>query len=124
MKKVSQLSTFFFQFAVCTAFAGFALYSYLQEQNRCTEVKMRLPKIAKEIKALQQENAQLQYQIISFESPDHLLQLAQAPEYAHLKFPLLQDVLTVKEGLAVQWPGSEEKSVSSKPKSTIVVGAK
>lgn len=84
---------------------------------------MRLPKIAKEIEAINQENAQLQYQIVCFESPDHLLQLAKNPEYAHLKFPLVQDVLTVKEGLALQWPSSDE-TPSTKPKTTIVVGAK
>lgn len=124
MKKISELSTFFLQFTVCAAFAGFALYSYLTEQNRCTEIKMRLPKIVKEIEALQQENAHLQYQIVSFESPEHLLHLAQVPAYSHLKFPCFQDVLTVKEGLAIEWPVTEEITAPSKLKSTIVVGAK
>ena len=115
------LATFFLRFFISVAFAGFALYSYLTEQNKCTELKMRLPKIVKEIEAITQENAQLQYQIICFESPDHLLQLAKNPEYAHLKFPFVQDVLTVKEGLALQWPSSDETASITKPKSTIVV---
>jgi hypothetical protein len=118
-----KLATFFFRFFLSVAFAGFALYSYLTEQNKCTELKMRLPKIAKEIEAINQDNAQLQYQIVCFESPDHLLQLAKNSEYAHLKFPYLQDVLTVKEGLALQWPSSDETARTTRSKSTVVVGA-
>ncbi len=85
---------------------------------------MRLPKIVKEIEAINQDNAQLQYQIVSFESPDHLLQLTKNREYAHLSFPYLQDVLTVKEGLALQSPSSDETTSAPKAKSTVVVGAK
>ena len=109
---------------VCIGFASFALYSYLAAQNRCTQLKMRLPKIAKEIEALHQENAHLQYQISTFESPENLLRLATATEYSYLKFPFLQDVLTVKEGLALQWPESEEGIASRKPRSTVLLGAK
>ena len=124
MKKISELSTVFMRFFLSVAFASFALYSYLTEQNKCTELKMLLPKIAKEIEAIKQENAQLEYQIVCFESPEHLQQLAKNSEYAHLKFPYFQDVLTVKEGLALQWPASDEEARTIKPKSTIVVGAK
>lgn len=119
-----KLVTFFYRFSLSVAFAGFALYSYLTEQNRCTELKMRLPRIAKEIEAISQENAQLHYQIVSFESPDHLLQLTKNSEYAHLSFPYMQDVLTVKEGLALQSPTPDETASAPKAKSTVVVGAK
>ena len=118
------MTTFFFRFFLSVAFAGFALYSYLTEQNKCTELKMRLPKIAKEIEAINQENAQLHYQIVCFESPDHLLGMAKNPEYAHLKFPYSQDVLTVKEGLALQLPSADDTASTTKSKSTVVVGAK
>lgn len=119
-----KLMTVFYRFSLSVALAGFALYSYLTEQNKCTELKMRLPKIVKEIEAINQENAQLHYQIVSFESPDHLLQLTKNPEFAHLSFPYMQDVLTVKEGLALQSPTPDETTSSSKTKATIVVGAK
>lgn len=124
MKRISELSTFFFRFFLSVAFAGFALYSYLTQQNKCTELKMRLPKLAKEIEAIKQENAQLEYQIVCFESPEHLQQLAKNPLYAHLKFPFFQDVLNVNEGLALQWPSEGDTISTIKPKSTIVVGAK
>ena len=121
---MKQLATFFFRFFLSVACAGFAIYSYLREQNKCTELKMRLPKIVKEIEAINQERAQLQYQIVCFESPDHLLGLAKDPAYAYLKFPFMQDVLTVKEGLALQWPSSDETASTIKPRSAVVVGAK
>ncbi len=118
------VATFFTRFFLALAFVGFALYSYLTEQNRCTELKMRLPKICKEIEAIHQENAQLQYQIVCFENPDHLLSLAKNRVYAHLKFPFTQDILTVKEGLALQWPSSSEITPKAKHGSTVVIGAK
>ena len=118
------MTRFVLRFLLSVVFAGFALYSYLTEQNKCTELKMRLPKIAKEIDAIQQENAQLHYKIVCFESPDHLQALSKNREYAHLIFPYFQDVLTVKEGLALQWPSSDETTTPSKPKSSVVVGAK
>jgi hypothetical protein len=121
---MKKLATFFFRFFLGVVCAGFALYSYLTEQNKCTELKMRLPKIVKEIEAIRQDNAQLQYQIICFESPDHLLGLAKDPTYAHLKFPFAQDVLTVKEGLALQWPASDETESGLKPRSAAIIGAK
>ncbi len=120
---MNNLSTFFFRFFLSVSFAGFALYSYLSEHNKCTELKIRLPKIAKEIEKINQENAGLQYQIVCFESPEHLLQMAKNPQYAHLSFPYFQDVLTVKEGLALQLPASEETAHTAKSKATIVVGA-
>ena len=111
------------RFFVTVAFCSFAIYSYLREQNKCTELKMRLPKLAKEIEALEQENAQLEYQIVCFESPENLLQLAKNPTYAHLKFPYFQDVLNVKEGLALQLVGPDDGKVK-KAKSSVIVGAK
>jgi len=102
---------------VGTAFFSFALYSYLEEQNKCTQLGMRLPKILKDIQELTQENARLHYQIIAFESPDHLLQLSGEPTYAHLKFPFFQDVLKAKTGLALQWP-AEDESLSLPPAKT------
>ncbi len=121
---MKNLGTIFIRFFIAVAFAGFALYSYLTEQNKCTEMRMLLPKIAKEIDAINQKNSQLQYKIVCFESPDNLLQLVQKPQFAHLKFPFVQDVLTVKEGLALQLPSSDEPARTHRTKSTAIIGAK
>lgn len=96
---------------------GFALYSYVELANQVTSVQLQLPKVAREIKALQEENTRLQFEIDTFENPDNLLKLAATPAFSHLQHPLSPDVLVVKEGLAVN-VGSE-KETSSAPKSTI-----
>lgn len=115
---------FILRTVLCIGFFSFALYSYLEEQNKCTELKMRLPKIMKEIQALDQENARLKYQIVTFESPDHLLHLAQEAPFAHLKFPFFQDVLKTKTGLALQLPSEEELVIPLVARSSSLVAAK
>lgn len=110
------------QLSICFVCAATTLYTYLTEQNRFTQIKMRLPKVAKEIVSLRQEISELHYQIVCFESPDHLLQLAQAPKYAHLKFPLLQDLQKLPQGLALQWPSADQVFSQSKP--AALLGAK
>jgi hypothetical protein len=86
---------------------------------------MRLPKISKEIEAVREKSAHLHYQIECFENPEHLLTIAGRPEYAHLKFPFVEEVLTVKEGLALQWGAPEEEAAGqAKAKTAVVIGAK
>jgi hypothetical protein len=55
---------------------------------------MRLPKVAKEIEAIKQTNANLSFQIDCFENPQHLLALASQPAFSHLKFPYAQEIVT------------------------------
>ncbi len=85
---------------VCLGVFGFCLYSYLERQNELTQLKIRLPEIEKEIKLIQEENRRLTYEIDQFESPSHLIELAHYPEYAHLKHPLLKEIITVPEVFA------------------------
>jgi hypothetical protein len=119
------ISGMFLRFMVCLFFFSFSIYSYLDKHNSCTELKLRLPKITKEIEAIREGNASLQYQIECFENPQQLLDLASRPEYAHLKFPFTEEVLTVKEGLALQSGTSDDEAAeTSKNKTTIVIGAK
>jgi hypothetical protein len=119
------MSSIFLRLFACLSIFSFSIYSYLDKQNTCTELKMYLPKLTKEIQAIREVNANLQYQIECFENPQHLLTMAGRPEYAHLKFPFTEEVLTVKEGLALQWnPSKEPKAEQSKSKTPIVVGAK
>lgn len=114
-------SGIFLRLLICLTVFSVSIYSYLDKQNICTELKMHLPKVTKEIAAIREVNANLKYQIECFENPQHLLSLASNPEYAHLKFPVTEEVLTVKEGLAVQWdtPQKGEKQ-GSKSKTPIV----
>ncbi|MBI5273750.1 MAG: hypothetical protein HY860_01705 [Chlamydiales bacterium] len=63
-----------------------------------TKLRLEIPKLAKELRNIQEENLQLKYEIESFESPEHLIALAKSDQYSHLKFPQTQDVLTLAEG--------------------------
>lgn len=85
---------------VCLAAFGFCLYSYLDMQNQVTHLKICLPEVEREIKLIQEENRRLAYQIDQFENPAHLIELAHYPEYAHLRHPLLKEILTVPEAFA------------------------
>jgi len=85
------------------------LYFYLDRQNRLTQVQMKLPRLAKEVKMLKEENIRLQYQVEQFENPAHLLTLAKKGEFSHLKHPLNYQVLMISERGALQLnPENEE----------------
>ncbi len=85
---------------VCLSVFGLCLYSYLDTQNEVTHLKIKLPEVEKQIKLIQEENRRLSYEIDQFENPAHLIELAHYPEYAHLKHPLLKEILTVPEAFA------------------------
>lgn len=89
-----------FRLGICLGVFGLCLYSYLDAQNQVTHLKIRLPEVEKEMKLIQEENRRLAYQIDQFESPAHLIELAHYPEYAHLKHPLIKEILTVPEAFA------------------------
>jgi hypothetical protein len=84
----------------CLAVFGLCLYSYLDTQNRLTQLKIALPEVEKEIKLIKEENKRLKYAVEQFENPAHLIELAHNPEYAHLKHPLMKEILTVPEAFA------------------------
>lgn len=93
-----------FRIGFCVALIGLYLYSYLDLQNRVTELKMALPEKEKEIRLVLEENRRLSYEIDRFESPSNLIELVSRPEYAHLKHPLLKEILTVPEAFAASEP--------------------
>lgn len=84
----------------CLSVFAFCLYSYLNMQNEVTQLKIRLPAVEKEIRLIQEENRHLSYEIEQFENPAHLIELIHHPEYAHLKHPLMKEILTVPEAFA------------------------
>jgi|SRR5689334_19469922 hypothetical protein len=115
------ISGVFVRLFACLTIFSLSIYSYLDKQNRCTQLKMHLPKLTKEIQAINEVNANLRYQIECFENPQNLLSLASSQEYAHLKFPFTEEVLTVKEGLALHYSTPKErKAEPAKSKTPIV----
>ncbi len=103
-------------------FAGLCLYSFIDMQNEVTEFRIRLPQLAKEIKAVEEENDRLRYEIEQFENPQHLMQLARRPEFSHLKHPLLKEILTVKEDVALAPPAVKEEKTAVKPLISLAIG--
>lgn len=86
---------------ITIAVGGFCLYSYLNQQNRLTHLKIQLPEVESEVKQIREDTRRLAYQINQFESPSHLIDLARRPEYSHLKHPLLKEIFTVPEEIAL-----------------------
>lgn len=82
---------------VCIACAGFVLYKLVDNLNELTGLRLSIPLLAREVKEIQEHNMELQYQIYSFESPVHLMELAQKPEFGHLKYPFTSDIIILRE---------------------------
>jgi hypothetical protein len=110
---------------VCIGAFGIFLYSYVDTQNDVTKRRLEIPVLAKEIKDMKEANTRLQYEIDLFESPEHLMELARHSEYSHLKQPMLKEILTMQEGLALEVSSEEtEEKTSARPKLKFAIGAK
>ena len=119
MNKITLLRILF-----CIFLFSLFLYSYTDQQNTLTDLRIRLPLVAKEIKTIREENKRLQYEIDQFENPQRLMELARHSEFSHLKHPLVKEVLTCQEGVALQQSAPEGREIPlPKPKLTIALGA-
>lgn len=83
---------------LCILAAGFTLYFHIDRDNRLTALQLALPELEKKVKLLQQKNERLQYEVDRFESPIHLMELLRKPEYSHLKYPYVRDVVALPSG--------------------------
>jgi hypothetical protein len=89
------------QLGVCVGIFGCCLFSYLEKQNDLTHVKIRLPELEREIASVREEIRRMRYEIDQYENPAHLIELSHRPEFSHLKHPLLKEILTVPEAIAL-----------------------
>ncbi|MBI5345845.1 MAG: hypothetical protein HZB76_01700 [Chlamydiae bacterium] len=92
----------FLKIMICIFVFSLSLFSYVDKKNGLTTYKIEVPKLAREINTLKQQIKKLQYEVDQFENPTNLMQLAQRPEFNHLRHPLVDEVLTLKEGLALK----------------------
>ncbi len=114
-----------FRIFLCIGVGGALLYSYVDKQNAVTRRRLQIPVLAKEIKDLKEENTRMQYEIDLFESPQHLMELARHSEFSHLKHPMLKEIVTMPQGLALQVSSEEEQHrVATPPKLKFAIGAK
>jgi hypothetical protein len=82
--------------AFCIFIAGLTLYLYIDDLNKLTGLRLAIPAIVKEVKSIHDENIQIQYEIEMFESPIHLMELLRKPEFSHLHYPYVKDVIILK----------------------------
>src|SRR5438067_11075492 len=82
---------------ICISFAGLVLYKYIDKLNDLTELRLSIPVLAREVKDIHEQNLELRYAIDCFESPLHLMELAGKPEFGHLKYPTLNEILLLPE---------------------------
>lgn len=87
----------FIRLILCISFAGLLLYKSIDKLNELTELRLSIPVLAREVKEIHEENLELQYAIESFESPLHLMELARKPEFGHLHYPSIDDVIQLRE---------------------------
>lgn len=85
---------------ICLLVLGLGMYFYIDKINEQTQLRMQIPKLEKELEELAQKNIQLGYQLEHFNNPQHLHKLAQRPEYSHLKFPFMEEVMVVSSKVA------------------------
>jgi hypothetical protein len=107
----------YLRICLCILAAAFFLYSYIEEQNSATLLRLKIPIAAKEVRALKEINMRLKYQIELFESPQNLLTLSRLGTFAHLKHPLTSQVVCLPEGLALCNSDQRQESYLSRAKS-------
>ena len=88
---------FLLRLFTCIFFLAVFLYSYVEKENQLTELRLDIPKLQKELRAIEEGNVNYLYVIKEFESPANLMELAQKPEFSHLKYPHLDDVIILPE---------------------------
>lgn len=80
----------------CVFLAGIALFLFVQQQNALTRLRVQIPQLDKELKAVREENRRLQFQIAQFENPALLFQHLEKAEFHHLHFPTEEEITVIK----------------------------
>lgn len=82
---------------ICLFFVAFAVYHYVDLNNRLTKYRLQVPLLEKEIAKIKRENVELQYEIELFESPIHLLEIAEKEDFRHLVYPYNDQIVQLPE---------------------------
>jgi hypothetical protein len=114
----------FFRIFLCIFFLGFCLYSYIDVQNEITGLRIRIPSLMSELRRIEEENTHYKYEIECFECPENLMKLAKSSEFSHLRFPISNEVITMRQGDLLQ--KQQEKKIPNlrkQPSITFATGA-
>jgi len=72
------------------------MYVYIGQLNEIMKLRLDIPPLERELKAIREENERLSYEIDRFENPLHLMELLRRPEYGHLRHPTVDEVIIVE----------------------------
>jgi len=84
---------FLIRLFICVFILGISLYSYINQHNHLTELRIQVPLLTKKLKSLEDENTRLMFEIEKFENPLNLMDLARKPQYGYLKHPYVSDII-------------------------------
>lgn len=111
---------------LCVSVFALYLYQIIQKQNTLNYLSLQIPKLARDVKSLEEENTKLQFEIEKFESPENLMRLVRTEQFTHLRYPLLKEVLSLEEGIALQVDEDplQDSAKPFRPRPVLAVGAK
>jgi len=87
----------FINTCISVAVACLTLYANIRKNNELTALQLAIPRLEKEVKQQKKENERLQYEIDRFENPLHLMELLRRPEFSHLHYPYIHEVIIIDE---------------------------
>lgn len=79
------------RFIICMILSGALLFFFIEQANRLNELRLKVPLVEKEVKRIQRENERIAFDLAKFADPVNLFAIAARPEYAHLKFPTVEE---------------------------------
>ena len=82
---------------ICIFTFSLFLYLFVVRQNELTELRIAIPDLKKKVTLITSETAQLRYEKERFENPANLMRFLEQPEYAHLKHPLIEDIIILPD---------------------------
>ncbi len=113
------------KFLFCFVVISLYLHSYLEAHNEVTKLRMELPKLTKQLRNIEEENLRFRYEIESFESPDRLMALIRNQEFSHFHYPQDQEILTICEGIDLDYEFQKVQPVWEREiRPAVVLGAK
>lgn len=76
---------------------SFFAYKYIDRQNTVTAKRREIPELQKRLKALEEENTRLQFEIDKLENPVNLMRFSRMKEFGHLQYPRESEVTILNE---------------------------
>lgn len=82
---------------LCLMCISFFAYKYIDRVNLVTEMRRKIPALAKKMKRIDEENIRLQYELDKLENPSHLMRFSRMKEFQYLKYPSQNEVMILNE---------------------------